>query len=159
MSRLLQEKNLSTKNMTQKEERKQVLRIFLSYDAADRAYGHKLRSLLSQRPHVRIFTTDMLSAGEDWQSKLKDELSKCDIFLVLLSPNSVSSKWVLHELGAAWAMEKPIISIVTHPEIFSKIPVPLSQIQFVEIEDLEKPEIINQILEHYEEVATSHNNS
>lgn len=142
--------------MAQKEESKQALCIFLSYATADQLYGHKLRSLLSQHPHVRIFTTDMLSAGEDWQSKLKDELSKCDIFLVLLSPNSVNSKWVLHELGAAWAIDKPIISIVTHPEIFSKIPVPLSQIQFVEIEDLEKPEIINQILERYEEVATSH---
>lgn len=143
--------------MTQKEKRKQALRIFLSYATADRVYAHKLQSLLSQRPNVRIFTTETLSAGEDWQSRLKDELSQCDVFLVLLSPNSVDSKWVLHELGAAWAIDKPIVPIVTHPEVFSKIPVMLSQTQFVEIKDLEKPEVINQILERYEEAASSHN--
>lgn len=143
--------------MTQKGKRKPALRIFLSYAAADRVYAHQVRSLLSQRPNVHLFTTETLSAGEDWQSKLKDELSKCDLFLVLLSPNSVESKWVLHELGAAWAIDKPIVPIVTHPEVFTKVPVALSQTQFVEIKDLAKPGIMNRILEHYEETATSHN--
>lgn len=142
--------------MTQKVKRNQTLRIFMSYTAADHVHAHKLRDLLSQRPNVRIFTTEMLSAGEDWQSKLKDELSKCDVFVVLLSPNAVDSKWVLHELGAAWAIGKPIIPIVTLPEVFSKIPMRLSHLQFFEIKDLEKPEIINHILEPYEKVATSH---
>ncbi|MEW5767961.1 MAG: toll/interleukin-1 receptor domain-containing protein [bacterium] len=143
-------------NTIQKERGKQVLRIFLSYTTADRTYAHKLYSLLSQRPNLRIFTTEMFSAGEDWESKLKDRLSQCDIFMVLLSSNSVDSKWVLHELGAAWALDKPIIPIVTYPELISKIPLTLGGIRFVEIKDLEKPEVISKILEHYEEVATSH---
>ncbi len=142
--------------MTQKAKRKQPLRIFISYAKADQVHAHKLRSLLSRRPNVRIFATEMLSAGEDWRSKLIDELSKCDIFLVLLSPNSVDSPWVLQELGAAWGLDKPIIPIVTHPEVFSKIPVSLSHLQFVEIKDLEKPETINHMLERYEELATPH---
>jgi hypothetical protein len=145
--------------MTQKEKRKRVLRIFLSYAVADRVYAHKLRGLLSQRPNLHIFTTETLSAGEDWESKLKDEISQCDIFVVVLSPNSVNSKWVLHELGAAWAINKPIIPVVTHPEVFSRIPVTLSKVQLVETNELEKPEVINQILEHYEEAVTSHNSS
>lgn len=145
--------------MTQEEKRKQVLRIFLSYAVTDSVYAHKLRVLLSQRPNLHIFTTEMLSAGEDWESKLKDEISQCDIFVVVLSPNSVNSKWVLHELGAAWAINKLIIPVVTHPEVFSKIPVTLSKVKLVETSELEKPEVINQILEHYEEVATSHNNN
>lgn len=144
-------------NKIQKERSKQALRIFLSYTTADTIYAHKLRSLLSQRPNLRIFTTETLSAGEDWESKLKDELSQCDIFVVLLSSNSVNSNWVLHELGAAWALNKPIIPIVIYPEVFSKIPLPLHGIKFIEIKELEKPEIISQVLEHYEEMATSHN--
>jgi hypothetical protein len=75
---------------------------------------------------------------------------------VVLSSNSVDSKWVLHELGAAWALDKPIISVVTHPEVFSKIPVDLREVQSVEVEYLEShPEVIKQILERYEEVASS----
>ena len=133
----------------QKERVKQVLRVFLSYVVADKAQAHKLRDLLSKRPNLRIFSTETLSAGEDWESKLRDELSQCDIFLVLLSPSSVDSPWMLQELGAAWAFNKPIIPIVTHPGLFSKIPLELSGIQSVEIKELEKPEVLDQLLDYY----------
>ena len=144
-------------NMTKKEEVKPILRVFFSYAREDRAEAHKIRHLLSQRFNIRIFTTELLSAGEDWQSKLKNELTQCDIFVVLLSPNAVTSSWVLQELGAAWGLQKPILPVVTHPGVFAQIPVALSQTEFVDIKDLENPEVLHQILERYEEqVATSH---
>lgn len=139
--------------MSRKGKSKPISRIFLSYVGADRAYARKLRDLLSQRPNLRIFTTETLSAGEDWESKLKDELAQSDIFMVLLSSDSVDSKWVLHELGAAWALDKPIIPVVINPEAFSKIPVTLHELQSVEIKDLETPGVIEQILEGYEKVG------
>ena len=138
-------------NTTKREKVKQDLRIFLSYATADREYARRLRSLLSRRPNLRIFTTETLSAGEDWESRLKDELSQSDIFVVLLSLNSVDSKWVLHELGAAWALDKPIISVVTHPGVVSKIPMDLREVQSVEVEYLEShPEIMRQIFKRYD---------
>jgi len=140
-------------NTSRKRKGKPASRIFLSYVGADRAYARKLRSLLSQRPNLRIFTTETLSAGEDWESKLKDELSQSDIFIVLLSSNSIDSKWVLHELGAAWALNKPIIPVAIHPEVFSRIPVALRELQLVEIKDLENPEVIDRILEGYEKAV------
>lgn len=139
----------------QKEKSKKALRVFLSYSEADKTYARKLRSSLSQRLNLQIFTAETLSAGEDWVSQLKDELSQCDIFVVLLSPDSVDSKWLLHELGAAWALNKPIIPIVTQPEIFSKIPLALRGTKFVEMKDIEKPEVMGEILEHYEEMVAS----
>jgi hypothetical protein len=123
-----------------KERGKDGLRIFLSYATADRTDARKVRSLLSKRPDLRIFTTETLSAGEDWESKLKGEISQCEIFIVLVSPTSVDSKWVLHELGAAWALDKPILAVVTDPEVVSKIPLNLRGVEIVEIKDLEKPE-------------------
>lgn len=145
-------------NIIQKEKDKQVLRIFLSYVAADREYARKLRNLLSRRPNLHIFTPEMLSAGGDWVSILKDEISQCDIFIVLLSPDSVSSPSVLSELGAAWALDKLIIPVVTHPEVFSKIPMDLRKVQSVEIKDLEShPEAIRLFFERYGEVETSDN--
>lgn len=129
------------------------LRVFLSYDSADAAYARQLHRILSQRLNLRIFTSDKLSAGEDWKSKLKHELAQCDIFVVLLSPNSAQSAWVLQELGAAWMLEKPILPIVTHPNVLTKIPVELRNAQLVNIKDLENPEAINQIIESFEEQA------
>jgi hypothetical protein len=139
MSRTIQEKD------------KRVLRVFLSYAAADSAYAHKLHYILSQRLNLRIFTDKALSAGEDWKSKLKNELAQCDIFVVLLSPNSVQSAWVLQELGAAWMLEKPILPIVTDSQVLTRIPVELRNVQLVDIQDLENPETVNQIIESFEE--------
>jgi len=139
-------------NTIQKEKGKRALHVFLSYAAADREYARKLFNLLSQRSNLHIFTLEGLSAGEAWESKLKDELSQCDIFIVLLSSNSVNSKWVLSELGAAWALNKLIIPVVTNTEVLSKIPMDLRKTYSVESTYLEDhPEVIDQILERYKE--------
>lgn len=142
--------------MTQSKIQKKTVRIFLSYAAADRSYAQQLRNILSQHPNVQIFTTEMLNAGEDWESVLKEELSNCDKFLVVLSPTSVDSKWVLHELGAAWAIGKPIIPIVTNKEVTFKIPVSISHLQIIEIKDIKKPGFVNMVLKNSKKLATLH---
>ena len=145
-------------NATQKKESKQILHIFLSYDATDEIYARKLRKLLSQRPDLRVFTMDKLSAGEDWQSRLRDELDQSDIFIVLLSTSSIISELRLQEIGAAWALNKRIIPIATHPDAFSEFPyfnlVALKDVKFIEMKDLEKPEVINRILDPYGKLAS-----
>ncbi len=141
-------------SLTKQGKDKRPIRVFFSYAAADSAHARKLQRILSQHLNLRIFTHEALSAGEDWKSKLKRELAQCDIFVVLLSPNSVDSAWVLQELGAVWMAEKPIFPIVTHPHLLAKIPVELRNAQFVNIKDLDNPEAINQIIESFEEQIT-----
>lgn len=143
-------------NTALKESSKRTLRVFLSYAVVDREYARKLRSLLSRYLNLHIFTPDMLSAGEDWLSRLKDEVSQCDIFLVLLSPDSVNSEWILSEIGAAWALNKLIVPIVTQTGLSSEIPKVLQQFESLEMKYLEDhPEAIDQILRIYEEKADS----
>ena len=137
-----------------------TLRVFLSYEQSDRPYADRLRHLLSQAQGIghRIFTTDSLSAGEDWSNKLREEIAGSDVFLVLLSPSSARSKWVLQELGAAWALNKPIIPVLTHPELSVKPPVELSDARIVSLESLESPETVRELLEPYEQrILTAHN--
>jgi len=136
-------------NVTQKEKEdaKKNIHVFLSYSLFDKEYAHKLHRILSQRFDYRVFTTELLSAGEDWKSKLKDELLRCDIFVVLLSSNSLHSGWVLSVLGAAWALNKPIILVITHFEVILEIPMYLRKIQTVEFKYLEAhPEEMDKIL-------------
>jgi len=83
------------------------LKVFLTYSRKDEEYGRKLRKILSMNPNIRrIFTPEMLSAGDEWLSKLKDEISQCDVFMLLLSANTINSEWVMSELGAAWGLNK-----------------------------------------------------
>lgn len=138
-----------------KAKSKAALKVFVSFASADKAYARKLLNSLSLRPNLRIFTTNMLSAGEDWESKLKSELSATDLFFILLSRNSLESRWVLHEFGAAWGLQKPIIPILTDPEAKLKVPVELRNVHLVNISDLENPDILNQILARYETLAAA----
>lgn len=138
--------------MTDKERKKSNKRIFFSYAAADSPTAHKLQSILSKHSNLDVFTTETLSAGENWVSKLKSALSSCDIFLVLLSPSSINSNWVLYEVGAAWGLGKPIIPIIIDSEMSSNIiPAPLNQLQLVDFKSLEDPQALNQIFEGYED--------
>jgi hypothetical protein len=136
-----------------RKEKDKMLRIFLSYAEADRESARKLQRLLARRLNLRVFTTDMLSAGENWRTKLRRELTQCNIFMVVLSPDAMDSNWVLQELGGAWALEKPIVPVVSQPEILSRVPVPVDEESLIEIKDLDKPDVINHILERYEKLA------
>jgi hypothetical protein len=138
------------------KEKNKLISVFLSYAIEDIEYAHKLERILSQYPNVRIFSPATLSAGEPWASKLKDEISRCDIFFLILSPNSVDSRWTLQELGAAWALEKLVVPVLTHPKILSKLPVKLRMIKSVLFAELEKREVIDQILKRFEESTASH---
>lgn len=134
-------------------KKKNSLNVFLSYSSKDRLYAEKILSLLAQKPKIRVFTDKMLSAGEDWESRLKEEISRSDLFLVLISSNSVNSKWVLHELGAAWAIDKPIISITINPELKSQIPLLLTKDQLINFEDLDKHENIDRLFDQVNEMV------
>lgn len=134
--------------MTQQQERAGTLRIFVSYSSDDRRFATLLLGRLANHPEVSVFATQNLSAAGDYRLRLKEELLSAGAFLILLSPRSVKSNWVLYELGAAWALEKPIVVVLTDPSLQSKIPVEAHQLSVVHLEDPNEPGAVNRILEY-----------
>jgi hypothetical protein len=137
--------------MTQQEANKEAIRVFLSYSQEDKKFVERMRNILTHRPDVQLFQPEMLTAGEDWRGRLREELLNCNLFMILLSPDSVNSEWVLSELGAAWAVDKPIIAATTEPEASYSLPVSAQGIRYFELQELEKPEVLNRIITGYEE--------
>ena len=141
-------------NTSKVEKPKDSIRVFVSYAREDKGPASELISQLTRQSNIHIFTTDKMSAGENWQSKIKKELSKSDYFLVILSPASINSKWVQFELGAAWGLNKFIIPVVTNEEVVNRIPLELSHLKVIDIEDLKrKPDFIGEIIESYQKTA------
>ncbi len=132
-----------------KEQSKPSPKVYLSYVNADKEYVHELRWA-----YFDIFSADQLSAGGDWVSQLKSELSSCDIFIVLLTPNSVESSWVLQEIGAAWGLKKPIFVVYTDKRLVTRIPVSLNEEQLFDIKDIEHLRFA--VLQCYEEEIAAH---
>ncbi len=137
-----------------KEKSKKPLHVFISYAREDKASADELlKGLAAQHPNLRVFSSDQLSGGENWLPKIKKELSRSNIFIVLLTPNSISSELVLSLLGAAWALNVPIIPIVTRSEIKAKLPVTLANVPVIDIKKLDKPEVLSRMIERYETQA------
>jgi hypothetical protein len=135
------------------EARNRSVRVFLSYADADRTYARHLQEILSPFANFRVFTSDALSAGEDWTPKLRDEIARSDVFVVLISPTSVRSAWVLQELGAAWGLNKPIVPVLTQPEVSGKLSMALRDNRTVDYRSLDDPAAVTKLLERLAEAA------
>jgi hypothetical protein len=66
--------------------RQRPLRVFFSHSNVDTVFARKLGSLLERRLNAHVFTAGDLSAGEKWETKLRNELAATDVFVALLTP-------------------------------------------------------------------------
>jgi len=123
-----------------RNSRRQPIKVFISHSNIDSVFARHIRNLLVQRINAQAFITEDLSAGEKWQSRLRSELSSADVVIAILTPASVNSSWVLHEIGAAWALEKQIIPVVTRRDVLNKMPISLDALQVIDLTDVDTPE-------------------
>jgi hypothetical protein len=137
--------------------RQRPLRVFFSHSNVDTVFVRKLGSLLERRLNAHVFTAGDLSAGEKWETKLRNELAATDVFVALLTPSAVSSSWVLQELGAAWALKKPIIPVVTRRDVLNNMPIPLDGSNLIELADVESAASADKFVGAFEDsVAAAH---
>ncbi|HEX6818907.1 MAG TPA: TIR domain-containing protein, partial [Ktedonobacterales bacterium] len=83
-----------------------VPRVFISHSRADDEFGHKLvarlRTELGDDDSVWYDSAGGLWAGDEWWMRILKELSERNVFLIVLSPDSMASKWCQDELNLAW---------------------------------------------------------
>jgi hypothetical protein len=124
--------------------------IFISYVLRDKGDGdHIIESIQRRRPDVYVSSHFDLSIAEPWVDIVRERISECDLFIVLLTPNSVGSNNVLTEVGAAWGLDKPIVAVVTEEYMADALPISLYYSSILRIEDLDKAETLDRLLQHY----------
>ena len=94
--------------------------IFLSYRKKDREYANELMSLIHKDKDcldIGIWYDEFLVPGEEFNNSIKDEILKCKIFTMLITPNLVNEEnYVLNtELPFAKKQHKSIMPVVCHP--------------------------------------------
>lgn len=136
-------------------KRNQEVRVFITHTSADRAHARRLRNWLVHHPGVSTFTVDDLSAGENWQEKLREQLSESSLILFIASPHSLESSFVLQELGAAWAFEKPIVTVLTSRTSEVDLPFQLKEQLTMELEDFADPDTVRNLISRYREPTSA----
>jgi hypothetical protein len=80
-----------------------MARIYISYSHVDKELLLPLTEQLRNRGHEIIMDSQVLKVGQDLRKTLLNELKNADGVLVFITENSLNSKYVLSEIGAARA--------------------------------------------------------
>ena len=79
--------------------------IFVSFAAPDIEFGNRLAANLREAGYEVWIASDSIQPGEKWVDAINRGLMESGIFLLLLTPDAVNSRWVYDETSVAIALE------------------------------------------------------
>lgn len=104
-------------------------KIFLSYSYNDRPWVEQFAIALEKEGIDVWFDFHDMALGENITERLQSALRASNTLVVLLSSNSVKSRGIFFELGAAIADSKRIIPIVIDDVGYEQLSLPLIKYQ------------------------------
>lgn len=83
--------------------------VFLSYADVDAEPAEELHNGLVDGGLEVFMARWSIASGKVWSTEIKSALRRSRVGLVLLTAESVESKWVMAELGAFWILDIPFV--------------------------------------------------
>jgi TIR domain len=109
--------------------------VFLSHSSRDRKFVERLAGVLQQHRIRYWYSATHIAGAKQWHDEIGRALKRCRWFLVVLTPSSVTSQWVKHELLFALGESRyneRIIPLLLKPCHPARLSWTLSQFQFVD---------------------------
>lgn len=107
-------------------------RIFISYSSLDKDFVDQLYDRLRVSGHHVWLNTESIPKGEHWHDELIKGLAETDILILIISPDSIKSKWVQEEWKTFSNMQKTVLPILLRD---SKVPRKIKSLQMTNIKD------------------------
>jgi TIR domain len=108
--------------------------IFISHKETDNVLAEALveflrSSLVVADRNIRCSSVPgfQLPLGKTVSGQLKEDVGASDVLFALITPASINAPWVLFEIGAAWALNRRIIPILSPGIRPRDLPGPLSE--------------------------------
>lgn len=89
--------------------------IFISYSRRDQEFVTRLASDLNEQVSGVWFDQSAIQMGQKWHDEIMDGIRECNVFIVVLSPDSVESKYVQEEVNKALELGKTIFPVIYRP--------------------------------------------
>src|ERR1043165_2434176 len=90
------------------------MKVFISHSSKDKWAARRISEDLISFGIKTFLDEKDIETGHSIDDSIKTHLKSCDDFLIVLSPASIKSEWVLVELGGALALDKKIIPILLY---------------------------------------------
>ena len=124
--------------------------IFISYSRKDSQFISTITARLHRTGYEIWVDMGNIEGGQLWRESIVEAISSCQVFLILLSPHSVTSKNVRKELDLADKKEKTILPIIAKAtEIPASMEYQLAGIQWIDLSSN-----LEDGLQHLERVLT-----
>ena len=117
------------------------MKIFVSYARVDKPYCIRIIETLHAHD---VWYDQRLYAGQDWWKEILRRLDWCDVFIYLLSPDSVASLYCRRELEIALRLKRDVIPVLINRE--TVLPENMKEWQYVDLCDNLTVENISQLL-------------
>ena len=109
--------------------------VFISHSSRDRVFVEKLVGVLREHGIACWYAPTAILGAQQWQDEIGHALRRCNWFLLVLSKNSLESKWVKRELSYALEDDRyneHILSIVKTPGDYRSLSWTLTSLQRVD---------------------------
>src|SRR5712671_4611969 len=109
--------------------------IFVSHSSRNAAFVERLVRVLHAHGLRTFFSRKHIRGAQQWHDEIGAALARCSWFLVVLSPQSVVSEWVKHELVYALQNRRyvrTILPVLYKPCDFKKLSWTLSSREYVD---------------------------
>lgn len=106
------------------------MKIFLSWSGdCGKALARVFHEFLHQHLQIQSFFSEEMRTGTMWASRLKQAVQETDYSLIFLTPESLTSHWLLFESGALWSRESVRIAALLCGIPRDHVPDPLEKFQ------------------------------
>lgn len=108
------------------------LSLFFSYSRSDAEFAQKLAKDLQAEGYSIWIDQISVEPGKRWDSEVEKALESSDVFLVVISPDAVSSENVMDEFAFALEENKKIVPVLHRN---CKIPLRLRRLHYIDFTD------------------------
>ena len=81
-----------------RKQRSAPTEVFISHSSKNASFVSRLNAVLATHKLKSFVSKSDIRGAQQWHDEIGTALKRCDWFLLVLSPQSVSSTWVKHEL-------------------------------------------------------------
>ncbi len=111
------------------------MKTFISYSSIDNEIAKSISQILVNLNVQHFFDKKDINWGDNFSTEITENITSCKSVIVIISPASLKSLWVLFEIGYASALGKIILPFLTHPSL--DVPAYLSHLHHIkDLDDL-----------------------
>ncbi|WP_454857515.1 TIR domain-containing protein [Promicromonospora soli] len=108
--------------------------VFISYARADKDYADRLAEMLTDCG-ATVWYDHNLASGERWARTIREQISTCAAFIVVMTPEAERSAWVVREINEAERRGKLVLPVLLRGEVFFA----LSDVHFEDVTSAQLP--------------------